>query len=90
MFLDFLLIDKREHKPLTILFEKIDSKIADISNLESLNIRIGSKVNINYDLYEDLTFYKEVLLESFCGSSCVPYSKDKIIAKINSLLHKNC
>lgn len=90
MFLDFLLIDKRDYKPLTTLLDKIDSKIADISNIESMNIKIGSRVNVNYDLYESLVFYKDVLIESFCGSSCVPYNKDIIVSKINSLLHKSC
>jgi hypothetical protein len=90
MFIDFLLIDKKDQRPLVTLLDKIEGKIADISNLESRNIKLGNNTPVNYELYEDLVFYREVLIESFCSSCCVPYPKDKLISKINSLLHKNC
>jgi hypothetical protein len=90
MFLDFLLIDKKDQKPLSDLLNKIDDKIVDLSTHESRNIRLGSSSKVDYNLYEHLVFYREVLIESFCGSSCVPYSKNQIISKINSLLYKSC
>lgn len=90
MFIDFLLIDKKDQKPLSDLLDKIENKISDISDQESRSIRFGSNSNVDYDLYESLVFYREVLIESFCGSSCVPYPKDQIVSKINSLLYKSC
>jgi len=90
VFLEFILHDKKDSKSLTDILEKIEKKIAVLSNRESLDIRLGSSGNVNYDLYEDLVFYRDVLIESFCGSSCVPYPKSKIVAQINSLLYKSC
>lgn len=88
MFLEFLLIDKKDYNPVSDLIIKIDKKIAEISSIESDNIRLGMNNNVNYDLFEDLEFYKGVLLDSFCGSACIPYRSNIIISKINSLLNK--
>jgi hypothetical protein len=90
MFIDFVLIDKLDRKPLSETLDQIEEKIADISDIESRSIRLGNSASIDYNLYEKLVFYREVLIESFCGSSCVPYSKSQILSKINSLLYKNC
>jgi len=90
LFLDFYILDKKKVKPLSVLLQEIDNKIIKISSVESNNIRLGMDNKVNYDLYEDLTFYKEVLIEKICDSGCIPYPIGKIISKIHQLLNQSC
>lgn len=91
MIVNFILVDSKEKPKLSKLFQNIDGKIAYISDLSANKIRFGLTTDINYYLYEDLIYYKEILKAKMCGSSClceVPI--EKIISKINSLINQTC
>lgn len=90
MFIEFKIIDKKNSKPISHLLDEIDKKIMKISSLESNNIRLATESKVNYELYEDLTFYRDVLIEKACDSGCIPYPMDKIISRIHHLLNQSC
>jgi len=90
MFIDFTIVDKKDNE-FSDLLDKIDKKIAYISNLKLNNIRFGLTTSINYDLYEDLIDYKEILIGKMCGSPCLcDFDINKIKSRIKSLLNQTC
>lgn len=91
MQVEFILVDRKDKKDTEDLFSQIDKKIAYISTLKANNIRFGFTTSINYNLYEDLVYYREILSAKLCDSQCLcDIDLAKIISKIKSLINQTC
>lgn len=73
------------------LLDKLDSKIYDISKKAFDNRRFNLGLNINYELYEDLYDYRNILNRRYRGCNCIEgVPLEELSYKINQLSNINC
>jgi len=78
-------------QPYINLLGVIDKRIAQISNYLLNNIRYGFDTKVDYETYENLTLYREILLDKIYCSDCLcDWSIDCIIAEIRKLTNQIC
>jgi len=89
----FISTDFYDHQaiPYSKILEDIDNKIYQYAGYLLDNIRYGFNTNVNFDAYEDLTIYREILTAKlYCDYCLCDISIDQIIAKIKNLTNSIC
>jgi len=67
------------------LLKSIDKKIILIASVEFDNVRLALNKKIDYELYNDLCTYKEILLNKLLGCNCL---EDQMLIRIVSKIKK--
>lgn len=73
------------NESLNDLLDRVDRRIVDIAIVELNNVRFGFAQVVNYEQYEDLLIYKEILMDKLLGCNCLD---DQFLIKIVSKLKK--
>ena len=72
------------------LIEAIDRKIGIFASVEYQNLAFGISKYVNYEVYEKLCEYKEILLDKLLGCNCLnDVLVIDITSRIQTLLEKN-
>jgi hypothetical protein len=84
-------VEKSCKTPLCDLFEVIDKKIAQYGLEQLNNIRFGFNTNINYDAYEDIIVYKDILRSVVNNADWMcDVNVNQVISKIRKLTNSLC
>lgn len=70
---------------LNSLLDSVDRRIAEIAIVQLNNTRFGFRQEVNFDQYDDLLIYKEILMDKLMGCNCLD---DQFLIKIVSKLKK--
>lgn len=73
------------------LLDRIDAKIYEIAKVQLNNVRFAFSNKVNYDTFEDLVVYRDILEGIIYCSTCLcDINTDSVHQRINKLLNTNC
>lgn len=84
-------VDKSCVSPICDLFSDIDEKLATLGVNQLNNIRFGFNTSINYDNYEDLVVYRDILSGVVNNADWLcDVNVNLVISKIRKLTNSLC
>lgn len=73
------------------LINQLNTQLYKIAVIKLNNIRFGFDTPVNYDKYEDILVYRDILNDiMYCATGLCNINTNLVISKVKSLINKPC